>query len=305
MMASPDNLYILTLAGSGSGYLYDALADTYVAGSLLFSSAPIESYYGLLAVAPQSGFLVANGLILNSSLTVIGGAQKPGTTMFNFPTTPGQPPTQTVVSAGQRNVAAVAAMNPTQFVRITTPVRQNLTAATRDDPRSTLELVDITTGAETLAGPLAEQPPLTVTGTQRWNMAPRQMVVDSQGTMYAITLSGLTVAPIAPATSANLPQVTSVANSADGSAKITPGSFITISGTSLASVANASSVPAPTVLGGSCVTFNQTPLPLLSTSGGQILAQAPATISPGLNVVQVNSLDYAQQSTPLMVTITK
>ena len=304
MVASPDNLYILTLAGSGSGYLYDALADTYVAGSLLFNSNPIESYYGLLAAAPQSGFLVVNGLILNSSLTVIGGAQKPGTTQFTAPTMPGQPFTQTTVSAGQRNVAAVAALNTTQFVRITTPVRQNLTATTRDDPRSTLELVDITTGAETLAGPLAEQPPLTVTGTQRWNMTPRQMVVDSAGTMYAITLSGITVSPIAPATADNLPQVTSVVNSADGTTKITPGSFISITGSSLASVANATSVPAPTVLGGSCVTFNQTPVPLLSTSDGQILAQAPSSISPGINVVQVNSLDYAQQSAPMMVTIT-
>jgi hypothetical protein len=178
-----------------------------------------------------------------------------------------------------------------------------LTATTRDDPRSTLELVDITTGAETLAGPLAEQPPLTVTGTQRWDMTPRQMVVDSTGIMYAITLSGITVSPIAPATSANLPQVASVVNSADGSTHITPGSFITIAGSSLAGAATATSLPTPTVLGGSCVTFNQTPVPLLSTSNGQILAQVPSSVSPGTNVLQVNSLDYAQQSTPITVTV--
>ena len=207
MVSSPDSRYILTLAGTGSGYLYDSLANTYVAGAFLFNSNPIESFYGPLAAAPSSGFLLANGLILNSSLTVIGGAQKPGATQFNFPTTPGQPPTQTVVSAGQRNVASVAPLSPTQFARITTPVRQNLNTATRDDPRPTLELVDITTGAETLAGPLAEQPVITVQNTQRWNVGARQMVIDSQGTMYAITLSGLTVSPISPATDLNRPQV--------------------------------------------------------------------------------------------------
>jgi YVTN family beta-propeller protein len=303
MLSSPDNRYILTLAGSGSGYLYDALADTYIAGSLLFNSTPIESYYGLLAVAPQSNFLVVNGLILNSSLTVIGGSQKPGATQFSAPTLPGQPPTQTVVSAGQRNIAAVAPINTTQFARITTPVRQNITTATRDDPRPTLELVDISTGGTTLAGPLAEQPPLIVLNTQRWNVGPRQMVVDSAGTMYAITLSGLTVAPTAPATDANRPQITSVMNSSDGSANIQPGSFVTISGASLASGATANALPAPTVLGGSCVTFNNTALPLLQTSGGQILAQIPQNVSTGTNVVEVRSLALAQASDPTMVTV--
>jgi YVTN family beta-propeller protein len=303
MMSSPDNRYILTLAGSGSAYLYDSMADTYIAGSLLFNSTPIESYYGLLAVAPQSNFLVTNGLILNNSLTVIGGSQKPGATQFSAPPLPGQPPVQTIVSAGQRNVAAVAALNTTQFARITTPVRQNITTATRDDPRPTLELVDISTGGTTLAGPLAEQPPLTVLNTQRWNVGPRQMVVDSAGTMYAITLSGLTVAPTAPATDANRPQITRVVNSSDGSTNIQPGSFITITGAALADAATANALPAPTVLGGSCVTFNNTTLPLLQTSSGQILAQVPQNVSAGANVVAVRSLALAQSSDPMMVTV--
>jgi hypothetical protein len=293
----------LTLAGSGSSYLYDSLADTYIAGSLLFNSPPIQSYYGVLAVAPQSNFLVTNGLILNNSLTVIGGSQKPGATQFSAPPLPGQPPIQTIVSAGQRNVAAVAAMNTTQFARITTPVRQNITTATRDDPRPTLELVDIATGGTTLAGPLAEQPPLIVLNTQRWNVGPRQMVVDSAGTMYAITLSGLTVAPTVPATDANRPQVTLVSNSSDGSTNLQPGSFVTINGASLASAATANALPAPTVLGGSCVTFNNTALPLLQASGGQILAQIPQNVSTGPNVVVVRSLALAQASDPIMVTV--
>src|SRR5262249_8407741 len=146
-------------------------------------------------------------------------------------------------------------------------------------------------------------PPLTVQNTQRWNIGPRQMVVDSQGTMYAITLSGLTVAPTAPATDANRPQITRVANSTDGTTNIQPGSFVTITGSNLARAASPSSVPAPAVLGGSCVTCNGIAAPLLQTSNGQIQAQAPANLSSGTNVVQVRSLDYAQMSDPAMVTM--
>ena len=306
MISSPDSQFILTLAGNGQGYLYDSLADTYVAGKLLFGTPPIQSYYGPLAAATGSNFLLANGLILNNSLTVIGGAEKPGVTQFNFPNQPGQPPTQTVVSAGQRNVASVLALNDNQFVRVTTPVRQNITAVTRDDPRPTLELVDIQTGGETLVGAMAENPVVTVFGTQRWNIPPRHLVADSAGTIYAITLSGLTVLPSMPASDATKPAIATtrgVVNSSDGTANIRPGSFITVSGRNLAEPASADSVPAPTVLGGSCVTFNDFALPLLQTSNGQILAQVPENVTTGTNVVQVRSLGMAQASDPVMVTV--
>jgi uncharacterized protein (TIGR03437 family) len=90
---------------------------------------------------------------------------------------------------------------------------------------------------------------------------------------------------------------------ADGSATIKPGSFINITGTNLASAATAQATPAPTVLGGSCVTFNNVPLPLLKSSPTQIVAQVPSNIVSGTNVVLVKSLDNAQASTPLMVTV--
>ncbi|MEO7649665.1 MAG: hypothetical protein ABIZ80_04305 [Bryobacteraceae bacterium] len=306
MVASPNFEYIFTLAGNGTGYLYDSKADTYIAGKLLFGTPPIQSYYGPLAAASSSSFLLANGLVLNSSLTVIGGAEKPGVTQFGLPTQPGQPPTQTIVSSGQRNVASVLALNDNQFARITTPVRQNIQAATRDDPRPTLELVDLRTGGESLAGVLAENPPVSVFGTQRWNIGTRQMVADSTGAIYTISLSGLLVSPVTPASDANRPAITAgrgVVNSTDGSPNIRAGSFVTISGTNLAEAAVADTTPAPTVLGGSCVTFNDFSLPLLQTSRGQILAQVPENISAGLHVVQVRSLSLAQASEPVTVTV--
>jgi uncharacterized protein (TIGR03437 family) len=94
-----------------------------------------------------------------------------------------------------------------------------------------------------------------------------------------------------------------VSNSSDGSTNLQPGSFVTINGASLASAATANALPAPTVLGGSCVTFNNTALPLLQASGGQILAQIPQNVSTGTNVVVVRSLALAQASDPIMVTV--
>ena len=82
---------------------------------------------------------------------------------------------------------------------MTTPVRQNITTATRDDSRTTLDIVNLATGEVTLAGVVPETPVVSVFGTTRFNTNPRQMVVDSAGTtVYAITLSGLSVVSLTP-----------------------------------------------------------------------------------------------------------
>ena len=139
----------------------------------------------------------------------------------------------TVINTGQRNIAAVAGLNDTTFLRLTTSVRQNITTVTRDDPRTTLDMINLITGENSLIGVVPENPITSVFGTTRANVMPRQLVVDSTGTMaYAITLSGLSVIPLARATSDTRPVVTSgalgVINSSDGTGTIRPGSFITI-----------------------------------------------------------------------------
>ena len=308
MIATPGGEYILTLSGTGIAYLYDSLVDTYTASRQLYDQTPV-SYFGPLAAATRGSFFVVSGLTVSSALSIIGGSERPGQTQFGPPTAPGQPPTQTIVSAGQRNVAAAWALDENRFVRLTTPVRQNTTAATRDDARSTLELVDIRTASESVVAVAPENPTTTVTGTNRSNVPSKQMVVDSKGTTYAITLSGLSVIPLTLSGTAPRPQVTAgtrgVVNSSDGTPNFRPGSFITINGTNLASPAAADQLPLPTVLGGSCVTFNDVAVPLLQSSNGQISAQIPAGVNPGQNVVQVRSLANAQSSDPLVVTVQK
>jgi uncharacterized protein (TIGR03437 family) len=132
------------------------------------------------------------------------------------------------------------------------------------------------------------------------------MVADSAGVnAYAITLSGLSVISLVPSSASTLPVIAAngIVNAADGSQNFAPGSFITVNGTNLASSATAQTLPPPTVLGGSCVTFGDVSIPLLQTSSGQIQAQIPTTLPTGEQVVEVRSLAMAQDSAPVIVTV--
>jgi DNA-binding beta-propeller fold protein YncE len=306
MIATADNKYILTLSGNGTAYVYDSLADSYVASRLLIPT-PITGYYGLLAAGLGANYFLVDGLILNTSLTTLGGTASPGATTVT-PGAGGAPPSATIVNTGNRNVAAVAPLNDHQFLWLTTPVRQNITTATRDDSRTTLQTIDLNAGAVSLVGPVPENPVVSVFGTTRFNTNPRMMVVDSAGTTaYAITISGLSAISLAPTGNNTQPAISTgagaVVNSSSAGAAITPGSFVTIAGKNLAATATASTLPPPTVLGGSCVTFGDIALPLLSTSSGQIQAQVPATMLPGTQVVEVRSLATAQDSAPALITV--
>jgi YVTN family beta-propeller protein len=287
MMATPGGENILTLNNLGTVYLYDALSDSYTASRQLFNAqvAPITGYYGPLAASPVGGYFLVNGVVLSPAIT------------------------QNILDAGARNVAAVAPIDTNTFLRITTPVRNAINSTTTDDPRTLLETFDLQGGGESLVGPLAENPQFEVFGTARQAMPPRQMVVDANGTVYAITLSGLTVLPLPPSGGASpKPQIAStrpIVNSSDGTANFKPGAFITINGTNLADPAVATQLPPPTVLGGSCVVFDDMPIPLLQTSSGNISAQLPANVHAGVNVMQVRSLSGAQQSDPIVVLVQK
>jgi len=198
----------------------------------------------------------------------------------------------------------VAPLNSTSFLRLTTPIRASITATTTDDPRTTLEMVNLANGADNLVGVVPEQPLVTVVGATRYNTTPRNMVVDSAGTTaYALTISGLSVIPLATAGSATAPAISGIVNSNDGSSNIQPGSFITVKGKNLAGTAKALTAPPPTVLGGSCVTFGDIASPLLQTSSGQILAQVPPGILAGTQIVEVRSLATAQDSAPIAITV--
>jgi len=305
MIASADGTSILLLGGTGITYLYNALTDSYTASANEFGGSTIFGYYGPVGAASDANFLLADGLVMNNSLTAIGGATEPGMQTV-APPTMGGGGGLTVSSTGLRNVASLAPIDENDFARLTTPVRTNLTTTITADTHTTLEVVDVLTGAITSTLRVPENPPFSVFNTTRQPTPPRQMVVDAQGTAYAITLSGLSVIPLAPANAATTPTLAStqpIINSVDGTTNFAPGSFVTINGSSLASAAIANALPPPTVLGGSCVVMNDVAIPLLQTASGQIAGQIPSTMRPGEVVMQVRSLATAQSSSPVVVTI--
>ncbi|HXP86353.1 MAG TPA: hypothetical protein VN841_16620 [Bryobacteraceae bacterium] len=318
MLASDDGSKMILLGGSGTAYLFDGLTDAYTTSQKLFGNAStpgvpgglgaaIIGYYGPLGAALQGNFFLANGLVLNSALTAIGGAAAPGQVTLTPPAGPGAPPSIGVTSTGLRNIAAVAPVGATSFLRMSTPVRNSLTAATSDDPHTTLEAVDVTSGSTALAARMPENPVLSEFGTTRTAMTSRQMVVGSDGTVYALTVSGLSVVPLTISGTDSQPQIAAssgVMNS-DGTSTFQPGSFIVVNGSNLAASAAADTLPPPTVLGGSCVLVDNVPLPLLTASPTQIGAQIPSDILAGVNVLEVRSLATAQRSNPVVVTVQK
>lgn len=295
MVSTPDYTQALLLAGNYV-YLYDALSDSYI-GSRQLYSAGVQSYYGPMAAAPGGAYYMVNGFILNSALVTLGGTISPMVT-----------PTSTSVSVTtNRNIAALAAVNDHQFLRLTTPVRASSTSTGNDDSRTTLYLIDLATNTESSVGPMPENPILSDFGStpNRVNIPGRQMVVDSQGTAYIVTISGLTVVPLTTGsnTTPTFNNQQPIVNSTDGGTILRPGAFITINGQALASAAAPTGLTAPTRLGGTCVTLSDIAIPLLRTTPNQISAQLPPDLRPGLYVAQVRSLANAQQSTPVVVTV--
>ncbi|MBI3698307.1 MAG: hypothetical protein HY238_26155 [Acidobacteria bacterium] len=82
-----------------------------------------------------------------------------------------------------------------------------------------------------------------------------------------------------------------------------PGSIVSIFGTNLASgLAQASSIPLSTSLGGTSVTFNGTPAPLFVVTAGQINAQLPAGLTGSTATIVVQRAG-AGSSTPRTIQI--
>jgi YVTN family beta-propeller protein len=280
MIGSADGSTILTVDGTGSAYVYSALSDAYISKVSGVITTPITGFYTPLGIASDGSYFTIGHAVYNSSLTQL----------FDVGTS--------------RNTVATFPIDASNYVRLSTPVLSTITTTPADDSRPLLDLVNFQTGAVKQLGVLAENPRYTLLGTTRLNVSPRQMVVDGSSIAYILTISGLTVVQLTPSGTA-APSVTSgaIVNATDGSNSIQPGAFVNIGGTALAANATASTIPAPTVLGGSCVTFNNVPLPLLKTSSSQIVAQVPSTIVSGTNVVVVHSLDMAQSSAPVMVSV--
>jgi len=297
MVATPDGRYILLLGGNGMAYLYDASSDAYVISQQVVST-PIQGYFGPVAAATAGQYYLVNGLILDAALTVTGTAAINGT---------------------QQAISAVYPISGNMFARFVQPARSSASAAVTATPA--IQVVDssgnMRASVAALEGPLSAQ-----VGTQRANINPRTMAVDASGTnAYLLSASGLSIIPLGGLPSGpggggpgggagantNTPRINSngVVNNANYQRGIAPGSLISILGQNLGSSAKSSDTPLPTTLGGTCVTLDNTPLPLLMTSSTQINAQLPPKTTAAKHTIVVHSIDQKAASAAQSITVAK
>lgn len=302
MISTPGNEYIVLLNNSGVAYRFDSLGDAFVNQQTVMS-APIDGYYGPLAAAPGGAYYLANRAILNSTLVPIGG-RTTGTGAQQGPAAPGQQPAQ---NQGVRQVAALTPVNETTYAQFSLAPTTNQ-GVPMGDARPLVQVVDMRTEAKLASIPAPEGPLFGQFGNNRSNIPPRLMGVDSGGNWaFLITTSGLSVVSLRQPAATERPVINTggVVNGATFARTISPGSLISIFGRNLAERATAADLPLPEILGGSCVTFNDTTLPLLSTSATQINAQLPPDALPGTNAVVVRSILTGLESQPVLVNVSR
>ena len=282
MASSPEGSFVLLLGGTGGGYLYSAAVDDFVAARQVVPT-PIQGYYGPVAAGPGGQYFLVNNQVLNQALTPIG--------------------TSTTAS---RPVSAVAAVNAQSFVRFSMPASASATAAATD--AGLIEVVNATTQQTTTTANALEGPLTAVTGTARVNINGRTMAIDSSGaTVYVLTASGIQIVPFDTTGTQNVPQAPAngVVNTANYMSSVASGGLVSIFGQRLASAATAPGTPLPTVLGGTCVTLNNSPLPLLAGFPNQINAQLPPTLAAGRYPLVVRSIANHEASSSATVTVAK
>ncbi|MBL8232948.1 MAG: beta-propeller fold lactonase family protein [Bryobacterales bacterium] len=297
MVSTPNGEYVMLLAGNGFVYLYDSAVNDFVQGRQIFTN-PIQGYYGPVGAGPNGRYFLVNGVVLNPALTPVASA--------GAQVVPGAGGATTSVS---RPVSAVVSLNNTQYLRFVQPVRvQANNPLVSDNP--IVEIADINSGNAMRGVTTVEGPVSIQTGTARVNVSGRTIAVDPTGTTaFLLTTSGLSVVPLEAVTPADRPVVTqnAIVNIANQRTSLGQGSIVSIGGRNLAASASTSPTASlPLTLGGVCVTVNNRPMPLISTSPSQISAQLPPDLVPGRYPIVVRNLDRKASSLfPATVTIAK
>jgi len=296
MAATPGGEYIVLVAGANNtmAYLYDAMVDEYVVARQLISGQA-QGFLGPVTAGPRGQYYVINGMLFNQSLTRLADAPT-----VQVPGRAGQTATM------NRPVAAVAPVSATVYARFVQPLRTSATALPMETP--TVELVDATTGVVMRSSAALEAPLSTVVGGGRAFINGRTMAIDPSGqAAYVLTASGLSIVPLDQPARADRPAINrnGVVNMASYTTAVAPGGLISIFGQGLASSETATRTPLPEILGGSCVTVNNRPLPLLMASATQINAQLPPDMAAGRYTLVVRAIDRKAASANYMLTVSK
>jgi uncharacterized protein (TIGR03437 family) len=275
-MASTPGAEFILIVSNGAAYLYDATLDDFVAARQIYTPATQTGYQGPVAAGPLGQFFIVNGTLLNQALV-------PQVTLPNL------------ISAVATNGATrVAIFSPPS------PAAANVLPTTAP----TIQVIDLTTGNSVSQVNALESPGTLVAPSGRLAVAGRTMAVDSSGTAYIITTSGLSIIPLTPVSTSLRPQINprGAVSLATGQLPIASNGLLSILGQNLAAAATAQSTPLPTTLGGTCVTLNNVALPLFMTSPTEIHAQIPPSIAAGSYPLNVRSIaNHASSSQTLAV----
>ena len=104
--------------------------------------------------------------------------------------------------------------------------------------------------------------------------------------IVSLTTSGFTVLPWNYDAAVAPPRIDRIVNAADYSQNTAPGSLISLIGSNLSPVSQASTTtPLPTALGESCLTVNGVPVPMLFASSEQINAQIPYQVDGNVTLI--------------------
>ena len=299
MAATPDGEYVLVFTGSGNAYIYDATADDFTLGKQVFTTAQLTGYLGPISAGPRGTYYVVNGVLLNSSLTPIGNIPN-SSSSASTGTTVGLPGVGGTTTTTSRPISAVTYVGATNYAVFSNPIIANARATTPATDAGIIQILDVTSGNTMASANALEGPASVVAGNTRVVVPGRTMALDSTGTnAYVLTVSGLSVIPLSAVSPSSRPALAQngVVNLGSFQPTVAPGSLVGIFGNNLASTATASTTPLPAILGGTCVTLNNLPIPLMATSSGQINAQIPPTLAAGKYPLVVHSI--ANQATSL------
>ncbi|MDX2180113.1 MAG: beta-propeller fold lactonase family protein [Bryobacteraceae bacterium] len=286
MASTPNGEYAIVVAGNGIAYLYDASADRFIQSRQVFTAAATTGYIGGAAAGPRGTYFVVNGIPLNSALA---------------------PLSSTAITVNP--IAGLTSVSATTYARLNQPLRANATAAIA---LPSVEVVDTQSGLILRRATVLESPTAVPALNGRSAVDSRTLALDASGTTaYALTISGLSIVPLDTPIVSDRPTPNNggIVSLSSYLPSFAPGSFISIFGRNFGADAAVGAAPYPTLLGGMCVTLNNTPLPLISTSSGQINAQIPANLTvaaAGLNgAVLIRAVDRRVSSTAQTIRIAR
>ncbi len=279
--SSPDGASAIVLDGNGAVYLYDSAAGDFTKKATVVSGT-IQGYFGPVAAGSRGQYFVVNNLVLNAGLAEVGG------------------------TSGASHVSAVAPIGPTSYASFVQPTITNPNSPANQPP--SIQTANTSSGSiSSMPQPALEGPASTQIGNQRVNLPGRMMAVDPITSIaYLLTASGLSIIPLQK-NPGRFPQINpeGTVSQSNYTTAISPGELVSFFGQNLAAVSDSATPPWPVILGNTCVTVNNQPIPLSFVSGAQINAQIPAGLAPGTYPAEVRSLDQHSTSRGGSVTVAK